>query len=94
MDKSAPITVEKLELQAASGSPFILTGELTLVNLESKFLDISSKPVIWEAPPVKTTFVLRKWSYFFIFKCFSTISKISEILAFMISLIIPIETVC
>ena len=46
MDKSPPITEAKLDVQAASGSPFNLTGELTLVNLESKFLDISSKPVI------------------------------------------------
>ena len=39
IDNKAPITVAKLVVQAASGRPFNLTGKLTLVYLESKFLD-------------------------------------------------------
>ena len=90
MDNNPPITVAKLGLQAASGSPFTLTGKLTLVYLDNKFLEISSKPVIWELPPVNTTFVLRKWSYPLIFKCFSISSKILDTLALIISFIILI----
>ena len=37
MDNNPPITVAKLGLQAASGSPFTLTGKLTLVYLEINF---------------------------------------------------------